>query len=411
MRHGVFSVTKSLGGAVALLRLAQKYGDAVFDAKIADYVTVTASHDGWKDVTFADVLGMATGIGEASPRREPNDAFADENKPRFFRAFAKPSLAEKLAVAFEYPAYPWRRGEVFRYNSTQPFVLAAAMDAFLKRREGPSASLWDMLVREVFEPVGAFHVPSLRTIEPDGSAGVPLLSYGLFLTVDDVAKLATLLQSGGRHEGQQILHPAKLAEALYRTSPDAGLPVGWKFRAGAGRYHLSFWSMPYRTAAGCFLQIPFLWGFGGNHVVLLPNGVTTFRFTDAMPIPSPNVEGMILAGEAVRPLCAPAVAAVTAPPPAPLTAAEVTALLAGQTLQGDFSRITIDRSGTLTFESTAGVDVGRWHVTDDGRFCRAWQVGDRRRLRCHHVHRDGDDIELRADDRWSVIRFRRVPAP
>ncbi len=72
MRHGVFSVTKSLGGAVALLRLAQKYGDAVFDAKIEDYVTVTASHDGWKDVTFADVLGMATGIGEAlaAPRAE-----------------------------------------------------------------------------------------------------------------------------------------------------------------------------------------------------------------------------------------------------------------------------------------------------------------------------------------------------
>jgi beta-lactamase family protein len=411
MRHGVFSVTKSLGGAVALLRLAQKYGDTVFDAKIADYVTVTASHDGWKDVTFADVLGMATGIGEASPRREPNDVFADENRPRWFRGLAKPSLAEKLAVAFEYPAYPWRPGEVFRYNSIQPFVLAAAMDAFLKRREGPNAGLWDMLAREVLEPIGAFHVPMLRTIEADGSGGVPLLSYGLFLTVDDVAKLATLLQSGGQHEGQQILHPTKLAEALYRTSPDAGLPVGWKFRAGAARYHLSFWSMPYRTAAGCFVQIPFLWGYGGNHVVLLPNGVTTFRFTDVMPIPSPNVEGMILAGEAVRPLCAPAVAAVTGPPPVPLTAAEVTGLLAGQTLQGDFSRITIDRSGTLTFESTAGVDVGRWHVTGDGRFCRAWHVGDRRRLRCHHVHRDGEDIELRADDRWSVIRFRRVPAP
>src|SRR3984893_14510893 len=33
MRHGVFSVTKSLGAAVALLRLAQKYGDAVLDEK------------------------------------------------------------------------------------------------------------------------------------------------------------------------------------------------------------------------------------------------------------------------------------------------------------------------------------------------------------------------------------------
>jgi hypothetical protein len=289
-------------------------------------------------------------------------------------------------------------------------VLAAAMDAFLKGREGPNASLWDMVAQEVLEPIGAFHVPTLRTIEPDGSPGVPLLSYGLFLTVDDVARLATLLQSSGRHEGKQILSPTKLAEALYRTSPDAGLPVGWKFRAGAGRYHLSFWSMPYRTAAGCFVQIPFMWGYGGNHVVLLPNGVTAFRFTDAMP-GSPNVEGMILAGEAVRPLCAPAVAAATAPQPVPLTAAEVTGLLAGQTLQGDFSRITIDRSGTLTVESMADLDVGRWHVTDDGRFCRAWQVGDRRRLRCHHVHRDGDDIELRADDRWSVIRFRRVSAP
>src|SRR6185295_12667437 len=43
MRHGVFSVTKSLGAAVALLRLAQKYGDEVFDLKIKDYVPVTAS--------------------------------------------------------------------------------------------------------------------------------------------------------------------------------------------------------------------------------------------------------------------------------------------------------------------------------------------------------------------------------
>jgi hypothetical protein len=38
MRHGAYSVTKSLGAAVALLRLAAKYGDGVLDATIADYV-------------------------------------------------------------------------------------------------------------------------------------------------------------------------------------------------------------------------------------------------------------------------------------------------------------------------------------------------------------------------------------
>ena len=191
MRHGVFSVTKSLGGAVALLRLAQKYGDAVFDAKIRDYVTVTASHDGWEDVTFADALGMATGLGVGEPwlQREPNRWSADNSNPTLYAWIMKPSAGEKLGAGFEYPKYPWRRGEVLRYNSTHTFVLAAAMDAFLKRREGPGAHLWDMVSREVFEPIGAFHVPMLRTIEPDGSPGVPLLSYGLFLTADDVAKL------------------------------------------------------------------------------------------------------------------------------------------------------------------------------------------------------------------------------
>jgi len=33
---------------------------------------------------------------------------------------------------------------VLRYNSTHTFVLAAAMDAFLKRQAGPNAHLWGM---------------------------------------------------------------------------------------------------------------------------------------------------------------------------------------------------------------------------------------------------------------------------
>lgn len=73
MRHSVFSVTKSLGAAVTLLRLAQQYGDQVFDLKITEYVTVTAAHDGWEQVTCGDALNMATGIGDNWPQREPNE--------------------------------------------------------------------------------------------------------------------------------------------------------------------------------------------------------------------------------------------------------------------------------------------------------------------------------------------------
>lgn len=407
MRHAAHSVTKSLGSAVALLRLAQKYGDAVFDAKIRDYVTVTASHDGWRDVTFADALGMATGIGERSPRREPNDWSADENKPRMFTWFTKRSAAERLAAAFEYPKYPWPPGAVFRYNSTHTFVLAAAMDAYLKQREGPNARLWDMVAREVLEPIGAFHVPKLHTLEPGGSPGVPILLHGLFLTVDDVAKLATLLQAGGRHDGRQILSAAKLADALYRTRPDAGLPVGWTFRDGVGRYHLSFWSMPYRAIAGCLVRVPFMWGHGGNFVALLPNGVSTFRFTDATD--AVDVEGMILAGEAVRPLCTQAVATVTAPPP--LDAHAVRAALTGHTFVFPAGRMTFDRRGFVVGESWGAFDVARWVVADDGQYCRTWNVWDGARRRCHHVYQNAEGLELHAVDRWIVTKIRRVSTP
>ena len=79
MRHGVFSVTKSLGAAVALLRLAQKYGDAVLDEKLVDYLPPGSQpHPGWDGVTFADALDMATGIGDEGRARDGSTS-ADEN--------------------------------------------------------------------------------------------------------------------------------------------------------------------------------------------------------------------------------------------------------------------------------------------------------------------------------------------
>jgi len=406
MRHGVFSVTKSLGAAIALLRLAQKYGDAVFDARIADYLAITAPHDGWERVTFADALGMAAGIGERSPQRHLDDPSADENKPRMLAWMGKRTAKDKLDAGFAYPKYPWGPGEVVRYNSVHTFVLAAAMDAYLKRQGGPGAHLWDMVAREVYEPIGIFHAPMLHTLETDGGRGIPLLAYGLYPTVDDIAKLTTLLQSGGRHDGQQLLSARKLAEALYRTSTDSGLPLGRHYRAGEARYHLSFWSTAYRTSAGCFFQIPFMAGYGGNLVVLLPNGLSAFRFADANSF---DVEGMILAGEAIRPFCAPSAPAAVALPRPPMTAGELRVEMVGRTFDAGASTIAIGQSGVVTVDSKGDVDVGRWHITGDGRYCRAWNVGDRGRLRCYQVYRDGEAFELHAVDRWTVTKLRRQP--
>ena len=421
MRHGVFSVTKSLGAAVALLRLAQTYGEQVFDLKIKDYVSVTATHDGWERVTFADALNMATGVGDFAPQRQPNQPFADENKPKMGRWMRARTAREKLDISFSYDKYSWGPGEVLRYNSTQTFVLAAAMDSFLKRQAGPTADLWNTVVAEVFQPLGIFHAPMLHTQEAEGKRGLPHLLHGLYPTIDDVAKLTTLLQQGGQHQGQQLLHAAKLAEALYKTTA-MGLPSRQENRFGEGRYHLSFWSVPYRSATGCLFQIPYMMGFGGNIVMLLPNGISAFRFADGHHY---DVDTMVLAGEAVRPFpCAAGSAETPAPTRQPLTAEALRAEVPGNTFAADavsnfpavFDRpytLFIASDGVLYGRSTGpdgsiSNDAGRWYITSDGHFCRTWHVWGGRRERCSAVSWEGETFVFSPQSRFGKEVYRRV---
>ncbi|HEY45368.1 MAG TPA: beta-lactamase family protein [Anaerolineae bacterium] len=304
MRHGSFSVMKSMGAAIAMLRLAEKYGEEVFNFKIGDYVEVTAEHDGWEQVTFADALNMATGIGDDVPERaEPNVMLADEEgDEQIFNDFIEVlSAQDKADVCFTAGNYPWDPGEVARYNSCHTFILSMAMDSFLKSMEGADADIWDMVLEEVYRPIGIYHAPIMRTIEPDGSRGIPQFWVGLYPTVDDVAKVAILLRNGGQHQGQQLLHAGKLAEALRQTEV-VGLPTGEFNDYGEGAYHMSFWSMPYRSAAGDLYQIPYMSGFGGNRVILNPNGLITFQFADAHIY---GFESMVKVADGMDPFIAP----------------------------------------------------------------------------------------------------------
>jgi hypothetical protein len=280
MRHAAYSLTKAMGASIALLRLAEKYGEDIFDFRVADYVTITAAHDGWESVTFADALNMATGVGDDTPERvEPNVMQGDEEQPKFMSFLRAKSRKEKMDIVFSYADYPWGPGEVARYNSINTFILSAAMDGFLKSKEGPDADIWEMVLTEVYRPIGIMYAPIMRTIESDGGMGLPPFGYGLYPTIDDVAKLSILLQNGGRHQGRQILHAGRLAEAMFRTDI-TGLPTGDSNEYGSLTYHLAFNGFPYRGEDGHTHRIPFSTGFGGNHWVLLPNGIATFRFTD-----------------------------------------------------------------------------------------------------------------------------------
>jgi CubicO group peptidase (beta-lactamase class C family) len=279
MRHGVWSVTKSALGMVAMLRVAQKYGDDIFDLKIRDYLDVTAVHDGWDEVTFGDALNMATGIGGGSDNVDPNnilDGYITGDEESYNAWYLAPGLDNMLTEVFKMPSYPWGSGEHARYCDRNTFTLAAALNSLLKSKEGEHANLWQMMTEEVYGPIGIHHMSTKFTVEPDGSQGVPFLGWALFMTVDDIAKISMLLQNGGRHNDEQILSPGRLAEALYQTEK-RGLPTGASNEFGDHSYHMSFWHTPYTGATGFSTSVPEMHGWGGMLVCLMPNGITGFR--------------------------------------------------------------------------------------------------------------------------------------
>jgi hypothetical protein len=268
-----------------------------------------------------------------------------------------------------------------------------------------------MVVAEVLRPIGIFHAPMMHTQEADGGRGIPILAEGLYPTIDDVAKLTALLQHGGQHQGQHILHVGKLAEALYKTHA-MGLPSRQENRFGEGRYHLSFWSVPYRTSNGCFFQIPYMAGYGGNLVVLLPNGITAFRFADGH---HDDVDPMVLAGEAIRPFPCPAGSSEAPAVRQPLTASAMRVELPGSTFYTGPMNIFIAADGVLYGTVKGGPDgvseqdVGTWHITPEGQWCRTWRWWDNRRERCHLVYREGETFELSVTDRFfGTGLYRRV---
>jgi hypothetical protein len=276
-RFGVWSATKALANETALLRLAEKYGPTVFELKIADYWPEAARYPGWDRVRFEDAINMATGIGNGSAKREPNDTSDGYLDPSYSKWYEARSIQDKVtALLKDGGVYPWGPGQVTRYRDQDMFILGVAMDRFLKSKEGPTANIWSMLQREVFAPIGIHQAPTNRTIEADGSAGHPLMAYGYYPTISDMVLIARLYQNQGKHLDQQILYAPRIRELLAGPNP-RGFPTGEKLSVGETTYTNAFWVTSYVASRDCRLFYPRMIGWGGNIVALMPGGLTGIR--------------------------------------------------------------------------------------------------------------------------------------
>jgi hypothetical protein len=305
-RFGVWSATKALANLTALLRLAQKYGSSVFDLRITDYVPEAAAYPGWQSVRFTDAINMATGIGNGSARREPNqaeDGYLDASYPAWYEARSKDAKVAALLKTGR--VYPWGPGQVTRYRDQDMFILGVAMDNFLKAKEGPQADLWSMLEREVYGPIGIHYAPTNRTIEPGHDPGHPLMAFGYYPTISDMVKIARLYQNLGRNAGVQILYRPAI-EQLSAGEAARGLPTGTRTRFGETLYFEALWEARYHSIRGCDLYVPTMQGWGSNLVVMMPKGLTAIRLAKTTAEGEPSADdptSMLTVAERLVPFC------------------------------------------------------------------------------------------------------------
>jgi CubicO group peptidase (beta-lactamase class C family) len=202
---------------------------------------------------------------------------SDEDGAKMEMYWGSQPYAERIAAAFDWP-HATKPGRQWVYRTSDTFIATQAMHNYLQSQEGPNADIFQFVVDEVYKPLGmgsgAF--TTMKTAD-DNWQGQPEGGYGLWWIQDDIAKIATLLHSGGQAGGKQLLHPDLLAAALQRDPGDRGVVID-----GRRMYNNAFWAERYGPAEGfdCEFWVPQMLGVSGNAVVLMPNGSTYYYFSD-----------------------------------------------------------------------------------------------------------------------------------
>jgi hypothetical protein len=154
------------------------------------------------------------------------------------------------------------------------------MNNYLQAQAGSSSDIFNMVRDEVYVPIklSAGTMTSLRT--DNAATGAPFGGYGLFWTQDDIAKVAKLLNNdNGMSNGAQLLQTDMLADSMQKDPSDRGLDTTG---SPVFKYNNAYWAKQFTSADGytCSFYTPFMSGYGGITVVMMPNGATYYYFSD-----------------------------------------------------------------------------------------------------------------------------------
>jgi hypothetical protein len=142
------------------------------------------------------------------------------------------------------------------------------------------SDIFDLVRDSVYIPL-KLNAGALTSERTDNSvSGVPFGGYGLFWTQDDIAKVAKLLNNDhGVINGTQVLQPSMLDDSMQANPGDRGMDTTG---SPVFKYNNGFWAKQFTPADGfsCSFYTPFMSGYGGITVVMMPNGATYYYFSD-----------------------------------------------------------------------------------------------------------------------------------
>ena len=271
MRLASYSTAKSALAAVTFLRLGQQYGPQVYDLLIKDLLPETQGSIGSFDkVTITNALDMRSGNFRTTE---------DESTP-FMDAFIQSErYSDRLKAALNFPQGS-APGETFVYKTSDTFLALLAMERYAQQQTGDQKlDIFDLVANEVYAPVG-LSSGFRTTLRTDNRAeGQPLGGLGLFWSPPDAAKMMVFLNNqSGAVNGQALLDPARLNTSLRKTADGAPNPDN------SAQYRASFWNRHYspenNPQTTCAFNAPYMSGFGGISLVMLPNGINLYVFDD-----------------------------------------------------------------------------------------------------------------------------------
>lgn len=265
-----YSLAKSVFAGSLYMWLEQKAPGAG-GLEVTDYVP-ECRDPRWSGVRLAHLVDMASGNFEATEDQ------ADEFRSYETDFIGSASHARKIEVScglFERRAEP---GSTFVYHSTETYIAGTLMNAYLRRNRLGRDIHRDVLVDSVLKPLGLSPVTWSTRRTYDDTAQ-PFTGYGLTFLSDDIARYALfLMESGGMVGGEQVLNRQQLRAALQRSPADRGMEV----QAGTLRYNNGLWALNVQEHLGCAQPtwVPFMSGYGGISVALIPNGSVYYVFSD-----------------------------------------------------------------------------------------------------------------------------------